>query len=222
LDEVAAEARSAGGLVEPLVADLATSAGVEAVLAHVAERKVHLLVNNAGFATYGHFDELDGERERQLLRLNIEAVVALTRGVLPALISNRGGVINVASQMAFQPVPYFATYAASKAFVLSFSEAIAEEFRGRINVTAVAPGFVRTEFGRVAGGHSPAERLPQLAPRQVVEAAMEAFDHGRTVRTVGAPYRLMVAASRVTPRSVMRRAMAAAMRPVDTADQPHS
>jgi short-subunit dehydrogenase len=91
------------------------------------------------------------------VRLNVEAVVALTHGLLPQLFARaRGGIINVAPQMAFQPMPYFASYAASKAFVLSFSEALAEELRGTgMRVTAVAPGFVSTEFTEVAGSGEP-------------------------------------------------------------------
>jgi uncharacterized protein len=87
----------------------------------------------------------------------MEAIVALTRGLLPQLLARgRGGVINVASQMAFQPMPYFATYAASKAFVLSFSEALAEELRGTgVRITAIAPGFVSTEFTRSLVAASP-------------------------------------------------------------------
>ena len=105
------------------------------------------------------------ERERELVRLNVEAIVALTHGLLPALLARgQGGVINVASQMAFQPMPYFAAYAASKAFVLSFSEALAEELRGTgVRVTAVAPGFVSDRVHR--GRRQPRARAPLPAPR---------------------------------------------------------
>ena len=125
-DEVAA----GGGRLEPLVADLSIPAGIEE-LGRMAEPEVELLVNNAGVATYGPFASTPADRERTLVRLNVQAVIALTRGLLPQLLArSRGGIINVASQTAFQPMPYFASYAASKAFVLSFSEALAEELRG--------------------------------------------------------------------------------------------
>ncbi len=130
LRALADEVERDGGRLEPLVADLSTTEGVDMLLRNAGEREVELLVNNAGLAIYGPFTGVPPERERDLVRLNVEAVVALTRGLLPAMVERRrGGVINVASQMAFQPMPYFAAYAASKAFVLSFSEALAEELR---------------------------------------------------------------------------------------------
>jgi uncharacterized protein len=124
------------------------------------------------------------------VRLNAEAVVALTHGLTPAMVARgSGGVINVASQMAFQPMPYFAAYAASKAFVLSFSEALAEELRGTgVCVTAVAPGFVTTEFADLAGSHHPERRFPHLLPRRVVASTLRAHEHGRTVKVVDARY----------------------------------
>jgi short-subunit dehydrogenase len=126
----------------------------------------------------------------------------------------RGGVINVASQMAFQPMPYFAAYAASKAFVLSFSEAVAEELRGTgVRVTAVAPGFVSTEFAHVAGSHEPERRFPHLQPRRVVESALRAHDRGRTVEVVGALYSFLTFAGRFAPRTALRRIMAWTLRP---------
>jgi len=126
LRALADEVGARGGRLEPLVADLSTTAGVKALLARAGPLELELLVNNAGVATYGPFAASRVERGRELVRLNVEAIVALTGGLLPALLARgHGGVINVASQMAFQPMPYFAAYAASKAFVLSFSVALA-------------------------------------------------------------------------------------------------
>jgi short-subunit dehydrogenase len=117
LSALADEVQARGGRLEPLIADLSAAGGLEMLLAKAAELDVELLVNNAGVATYGPFASLSPERERELVRLNVEAIVVLTRGLLPAMLaSGRGGVINLASQIAFQPVPYFATYAASKTF----------------------------------------------------------------------------------------------------------
>jgi short-subunit dehydrogenase len=125
-----------------------------------------------------------------------------------------GGIINVASQMAFQPMPYFAAYAASKAFVLSFSEALAEELRGTgVRVTAVAPGFVSTEFADVAHSHEPERRFPHLKPARVVETALRAHDRGRTVKVVGALYAFLAFAGRFAPRAALRRMMGHTLRP---------
>jgi short-subunit dehydrogenase len=215
LRALAEEVGASGGRLEPLVADLSTRAGMEALLARAASLQVELLVNNAGVATYGPFASTPAKRELELVRLNVEAIVALTRGLLPAMLARgQGGVLNVASQMAFQPMPYFAAYAASKAFVLSFSEALAEELRGTgVRVTAVAPGFVATEFAEVAGSHQPERRFPHLQPRRVVESALSAHERGRTVKVVGARYGFLTFAGRFAPRAALRRMMGRAMRP---------
>jgi short-subunit dehydrogenase len=200
-----------------MVVDLSTPAGIDAVLARATALDVDLLVNNAGFASYGPLVSLSPERERELVRVNVEAVVGLTCGLLPAMIRRRrGGVINVSSQMGFQPVPYFATYAASKAFVLSFSEALAEEVRGSgVRITVVAPGFVTTEFTEVAGSQSAESRFPHLESRRVVEKALRAHHRRRTVKTVGVLYTLLSLGGRFTPRPLQRRIMGRLMRPRD-------
>lgn len=215
LRALADEVGARDGRLEPLVADLSTPAGIEALLARAAELDVELLVNNAGVAAYGPFASASVERERALVRLNVEAIVALTRGLLPQLLARgRGGVINVASQMAFQPMPYFASYAASKAFVLSFTEALAEELRGTgVRVTAIAPGFVSTEFSEVAGSREPERRFPHLQPRRVVDAALRAHERGRTVKVVGPLYGFLTFAGRFAPRAALRRMMGRALRP---------
>jgi uncharacterized protein len=210
-DEVARQ----GGRLEPLSADLSRPEGVESLLAAAAEREVELLVNNAGSACYGPFLTLSPERDGELIRLNVEAVVALTHGLLPAMLERgRGGVINVASIVAFQPMPYFATYAAGKAFVLSFSEALDEELRGSgVRVTVVAPGVTSTRFSDTAGSHYPERRFPHLEAERVVKAALRAHEHGHTVRVVGAFYAFLTIADRFTPRSVVRRLMGYLWRP---------
>jgi uncharacterized protein len=215
LNTLADEVSKLGGRLDPLVADLSTAAGIEMLLARAAEVEVELLVNNAGVATYGPFASLEPESQRQLVRLNVEAVVALTRGLLPAMLERgQGGVINVASQMAFQPMPYFAAYAASKAFVLSFSEGLAEELRGSgVRVSTVAPGFVRTEFADVAGSHEPERRFPHLKARSVVESALRAHDRGRAVKVVGPFYAFLSFSGRFAPRAALRWMMGRALRP---------
>jgi short-subunit dehydrogenase len=212
---LAEEAGARGGLVEPLVADLSTPTGIETLVAKASQLEVELLVNNAGAGSYGPFASLSLERERELVRLNVEAIVTLTRGLLPAMIARgRGGVINLASIVAFQPMPYFAAYGASKAFVLSFSEALAEELRGTgVRVTAVAPGVTDTGFADVAGSHHPESRLPHLQSGRVVRAALRAHDRGRTLKVVGAFYVSLTIAGRFTPRAVLRRMMGRLWRP---------
>jgi short-subunit dehydrogenase len=217
LRALADEIARGGGQLEPLVADLSTTEGVDTLLSSAAEREVELLVNNAGLALYGPFTALPPERERELVRVNVEAVVALTRGLVPPMVDRRrGGVINVASQMAFQPMPYFAAYAASKAFVLSFSEALAEELRGTgVSVTAVAPGFISTEFAAVAGSEAAERRLPHLQPDDVVQSALRAYERGRAVEVVGAFYSFLTFAGRFAPRAALRRTMGRVLRPTD-------
>ena len=141
------------------------AAGIACDLAHPAERDrlagllqstgraIEILVNNAGFGSRGRFATNDRARMVEMVRVNVEAVVDLTSRFLPGMAERgRGAVINVASMAAFQPLPGSATYAASKSFVLSFSEAIRTEQRGSgVTVTAVCPGPVRTEFTAAAG-----------------------------------------------------------------------
>jgi short-subunit dehydrogenase len=215
LSTLANEVARRGGRLEPLIADLSTADGVGALLSTAHEREVELLVNNAGVATYGPFASTPPERERDLVRLNVEALVALTRGLVPAMLERRrGGVINVASQMAFQPMPYFAVYAASKAFVLAFSEALAEELRGSgVRVTAIAPGFVTTEFTDVAGSHAPERRVPHLKAGKVVETALRAHERGKSVKVVGGFYVLLTLAGRFAPRAVLGRMMGRILQP---------
>jgi short-subunit dehydrogenase len=135
LVELAEECASEHGVrAETVVADVATRAGrlklVDAVSADGL--RVDVLVNNAGFGSGGRFVELDRARETSMVRTNVEAVVGLTGTYLPDMVERRrGAVLNVASLIAFQPVPFQATYGASKAFVLSFSDALHEELRGR-------------------------------------------------------------------------------------------
>jgi short-subunit dehydrogenase len=215
LSALADEVDRRGGRLEPFVADLSTVEGVQALISMAGEREVELLVNNAGVATYGPFASTPLERARELVRLNVEGLVALTRGVLPAMVERRrGGVINIASQMAFQAMPYFAVYAASKAFVLAFSEALAEELRGsNVRVTVVAPGFVTTEFAQVAGSHTAERRMPHLKAENVVETTLRAYERGKTVKVAGGFYILLTLAGRFAPRTAVRKMMGRVLQP---------
>lgn len=171
---------------EAVATDLADEESRRSLVGRVSDLglRVDLLVNNAGFGTNGRFIELDRDREIEELRLNCEAVVDLSRTFLPGMVErNNGGVINIASVGAYQPVPYMATYAATKAFVLSFSEALHSELSGTdVTVTAVCPGPVPTEFSSVAGNEYSFEVLPNFAlvqPEDIASKSVKAFEKGR-------------------------------------------
>src|SRR5919204_1785068 len=169
LDKVAAEAHAKGVQARTVACDLSTVEGRDS-LVRAVDGPVAGLVNNAGFGTAGEFAGQDRARERQMIRLNVEAVVDLTHAFLPRL--SRGSfVINLSSTAGFQPIPLFATYAASKAFVLSFSQALADELSPRgIHVMALCPGVTETGFQRVAevevsGPSATAEQVARFALR---------------------------------------------------------
>src|SRR5258706_4597158 len=132
--------------------------------------EVDFLINNAGFGSMGEFTKLDFERELGMIDLNVRSLVELThRFLVPMRERKQGAIINVASTEAFQPVPFMATYAATKAFVLSFSEALWEENRPYgIKVLALCPGVTDTNFFEAARGHKPPARTSQT-PEEVVE-----------------------------------------------------
>ncbi len=144
--------------------------------------EVDLLVNNAGFGLRGRFLELDPAREAEMVRLNCEAVVTLTHAFVPGMVERRrGGVITVASTAGMQPLPYEATYGASKAFAISFTEALWTELRGTgIKVLVVNPGPVRTEWQEVAGYKPDTPRPPGfISAERCVTDALQAYDRGK-------------------------------------------
>jgi short-subunit dehydrogenase len=189
--------------VELIVGDLGTEAGVDALVAHLDGREIDVLVNNAGFGTYGPFAEIDAGREHELLGVNVDALVRLTHAVLPGMLARgRGGILNVASTIAFQPGPYQATYGASKAFVLSLSQALWAETRGSgVTVTALCPGPTRTGFVDALGSdvsHTAIYR--HLAePEPVVAAGLRALDRGRAVVVPDWRHRVMATGGRLLP-----------------------
>jgi short-subunit dehydrogenase len=215
LQELAKEASAAGGRIEPLAADLATCQGVESVAQRIQQLgEVELLINNAGVASGGDFVEALIDREVGAIRVNIEAVLKLTHAALQVMAPRRrGGIINLASVVAFQPLPHFAVYAATKAFVLSFTEALAEELRGTgVRVLALCPGSVATEMDLFAHNKGLLGRLPSLNAEQVVKAGLEGLGDGRVVSVVGGLNRFLPFVDRVMPRSVTRRLMGASVK----------
>jgi uncharacterized protein len=169
---------------------------------------VDVLVNNAGFGSGGRFVELDADHEESMVRTNCEAVVGLAGRFVPAMVERgRGAVLNVASLIAFQPVPFQATYGATKAFVLSFSDALHEELRGTgVTVTAVCPGPVRTEFGDAGGFGGADDRIPSLlwleAP-SVARAAVNGLEQGDRVVVPGPVNQVAALYGQHLPRSVL-------------------
>ena len=211
---------ASGGVAVWLQADLRTREGRNAVVERtMALGPVELLVNNAASGEYGGFGEHAVERELGMVDLNVAALVELTHRFLPEIRRHgRGGVINLASGLAFQPVPYFSTYAATKAFVLSFTEGLAHEVRNTdIRVLAVCPGPVRTEFADMASTTADARRfvgsIPNLTPEAVVEAALQAFRRGRVVQVVGLANHVLTFLPRMLPRSMVRRVMGGLAQP---------
>ncbi|HEU0013206.1 MAG TPA: SDR family oxidoreductase [Longimicrobium sp.] len=174
--------------------DLSRDGAPARAWARAAEgRDIHLLVNNAGIGAHGRFDELPLDRQREMVRLNCGAVLELTHLALGDMLPRgSGGIVNVASVVAFQPVPYKAAYAATKAFVLSLSEALAEENRGSgVRILALCPGPTPTEFQEHAGSRVHPGKPGFKHPREVVEAGLRGLERGKThvapglVNTVG-------------------------------------
>lgn len=191
------------GLGVPIAADLATRAGVEAVLARVRDERpvVRLLVANAGVGHLGPFAEQDAESLARMLDLNIRALSLLTHGLLP-YVPRGGRVLLVASAAGYAPSPYFAAYAASKSFVISLAYALREELRSReIDVCAVCPGPVATEFFAVAGSRGPISAA--AAPERVVALALRDALAGRAVSHDGAASALVALLARALPRRTL-------------------
>ena len=193
-----------GSGAEVAACDLSDAAARQALIAGL-ERQVLGVCNNAGFGSVGRFAELDAERELRLVRVNVEAVVELTRAFLPRMLeAGAGAVLNVASIAAYQPLPGFAAYAASKAFVQSFSEAVHEELAGTgVSVTCLSPGFTHTEFGAAAGSEGSLPGFLYGDASDVAEAGIEAMLAGRRSAIPGLANRASMLGGRVAPRSLL-------------------
>jgi uncharacterized protein len=210
LESLAAELRSSEVEVEVLAADLIAPdarATVERRLADTA-KPVDLLVNNAGFGTYGDFVDLDADGQQALIELNVTALVRLAHAAAGGMSARQqGGIINVASTAAFQPCPHGAVYGASKAFVLSFSEALHEELAPRgVRVTALCPGYTETEFQAVAGvAESGLLDTIAMSAEPVVRAGLDGFTRGKAVVVPGLANAVTARSAGLVPRVVSRR-----------------
>lgn len=220
LEALAAELAARHGIAATAIpVDLARP-GAGAELGRELARRglvVDVLVNNAGFATYGAFEALPPERERDEVQVNVAAVVELAHAFLPGMLARRrGAVVNVASTAAFQPVPYMAVYGATKAFVLSFSEALWAEARGRgVSVLALCPGQTETAFFDVAGHGA---RFGRAETAEVVVArALRALARNRSYVVSGTMNYLTAQSARFSPRALVARLTERMFRPREAA-----
>ncbi len=197
---------------EVIVADLSRVGAGHSVFEETQRRglTVDILINNAGFGTFGQFDTLDAEREQQEIMLNVATLVDLTHQYLPLMTTRRQGVIiNVASLAAFQPTPYMAVYGATKAFVLSFTEALWGEYRTKgVRILALSPGETATEFFHVVGNGYDTPIGKAETPEKVVEVGLRALEQGRSSVVSGRQNALMANSSRFFPRGLAVRMMA--------------
>ena len=206
LDALAAEV----GNARTVEIDLSAPGAAARLVADVeaAGETVDTLINNAGFGLRGKFVDLDAAREREMIDLNCGALTDICRAVVPGMIERkRGAILNVASTAAFQPGPKMAVYFATKAYVLSFTEALHEELKPHgIKVSALCPGPTRTEFGDVAGIASLGsfDRLSMDAA-PVVRAGIEGLDANKAVVIPGATNKVGAWSTRFAPRSVVRK-----------------
>ena len=168
--------------------------------------EIDMLINNAGFGSMGYFDKLDPKREVEMIDLNVRALVDIThRFLIPMRERKQGTIINVASTASFQPVPFMTTYAATKAFVLSFSEALSEENRPfGVQVMALCPGVTETNFFEAARMERPPMRGIQTA-EEVVDTALRGLRRRKSSIVSGWLNRSMVVAERFVPRAAVLR-----------------
>jgi len=191
-----------------ITADLSKARAVQSLVKELGpEAQIDVLVNNAGFGGHGAFVERDRDADLRQIAVNVTALTDLTRQLLPGMVARgRGRVLNVASTAAFQPGPFMAVYYATKAYVLSFSQALAEELAGTgVTVTTLCPGVTETEFQRVAGVEEvPLTKGPlSMSASAVAEAAYKGMARGRLVVTPGLHNKVGAQATRFTPRRVL-------------------
>jgi short-subunit dehydrogenase len=206
LEELATELRKEGVQVDVLVKDLSAYTCAREIFdwCQTNNRAVHYLINNAGFGDYGIFHESDWDKQERMINLNITALAYLTHLFLPGMIQRgKGRIMNVASTASFQPGPTMSVYYASKAFVLHFSEALANELKPfGITVTALCPGATESGFQAVAGIEETrlvkGRKLP--GSREVAEYGFRAMMRGKRVAIHGTLNRMMVFGVRFMPR----------------------
>jgi short-subunit dehydrogenase len=210
LDELAGELSERHGVrAETVACDLSSAAARKRMVKTIADRglDVEVLVNNAGFGSAGRFQDLDLEAELKMVRTNVEAVVDLCTEYVPQMVGRRrGSILNVASVAAYQPVPRQATYAATKAFVLSFTEGLHVDLKGTgVTATALCPGPTKTEFGEAADIPDEYFEIPGLvySAEQMAVAGVEAMERGRRTVVPGATNLVGALGGRLMPRALV-------------------
>jgi uncharacterized protein len=198
--------RSHGVSARALPVDLSDTGAPLAIFAAIQGRAPEILINNAGFGLRGAFAEIDWDAQARLMQVNAIALAHLTRLFLPGMLARRSGrILNVASTAAFVPGPFMAMYYASKAFVLSFSDAIANEVRGSgVTVTALCPGPTGTAFFEAAGlTDSPLVKGPVMTAAEVARQGYRAMMAGKAEWIAGARNRWMLRGARLAPRTML-------------------
>ena len=210
LVEIARELSDRHGVRAEVVAcDLSSAAARKRMVKTIADRglDVEVLVNNAGFGSAGRFQQLDQEAELRMVRTNVEAVVDLCSAYVPGMVDRgRGAVLNVASVAAYQPVPRQATYAATKAFVLSFTEGLHVDLKGTgVTATALCPGPTKTEFGDAAGIPDELFEIPGLVytAEEMAVAGVRAMERGRRAVVPGPTNLVGAVGGRLMPRALV-------------------
>lgn len=203
--------RAHGVRAQALVADLTDPAAPPRLFQQLQDQgaAIDVLVNNAGVGARGAFADLDYAVEARMIQVNVAALTHLTRLFLPQMIARRSGkILNVASTAAYVPGPFMAVYYASKAFVLSFSEALDEEMRGTgVTVTALVPGPTQTNFASAAGNQDSAlfRAGAVMDARTVAQAGYDGLMAGKRVAIAGASNKLTVLSTRLAPRKMLAR-----------------
>ncbi len=202
LSEVAARVQAQGASSETLVVDLGQpTPAVAALVKALGDRPLAVLVNNAGFGLSGPLMDSEASDLAAMITLNVTALTLLTRALVPAMVARQAGrILNVASTASFQPIPEMAVYGATKAFVLSFSAALAEELSGTgVTVTALCPGPTTTRFADRASMTSSALFKKAMSADVVARIGLKALFRGRRVRVAGAGNAFMAFSVRFSP-----------------------
>ncbi|HVQ07112.1 MAG TPA: SDR family oxidoreductase [Allosphingosinicella sp.] len=198
-----------GGDIHVFAADLALPGAAQSLIAELEAEglTVATLINNAGFGLGGRFADRPLERQREMIDLNVRTLTELCHLVLPAMRqAGKGAILNVASTAAFQPGPNMAVYYATKAYVLSFTEALHHELKGTgVKVSALCPGPTESEFSDVAESHSPTLERMKMPAAPVVGAGLAGLDANKAVVIPGFKNKIGAQASRFLTRAAMRR-----------------